>query len=333
LLDAQQNIRDDDVPVVRSAEALERTESEDVRLLLVGAGPVGTEATRAAVEDGVAGPVVGVVDTDERARRTAAVLLGGASYEAVDDVPPSFADVAVVAFSSRASAVEPVAARLVQLGCDVVTTCEEMADPPRQMRLRLDAVAERYQRSIVVTGANPGFVMDTLPLFVSSGCQGLRRIRVVRRVDTSTRRRPLVAKSGYGMTTKQFMSGIRTGTVGHVGLEASARLLAEGLRWKVKRVETAIDPVMGDDDLAIGQHQHLDLVDDQGRSIALELTMVWGLANPGDVIDLEGTVGVRMEIPGGYPGDQGTTARVIRALSRLRELEPGFYRPIDMPTF
>jgi 2,4-diaminopentanoate dehydrogenase len=301
------------------------------RLVMIGAGPVAMAAASAALEDGAATSVVAVTDPADPARRDAVARLGGTPYKSVYELPPGVGDLAIVAFSSRAGPVAPVAVRAMELGCHVVTTCEELADPTPSMRTELARKATATGRSLVVAGANPGFVMDRLLLALADGCRDIRSVQVVRRLDSSTRRRPLVAKTGYGLTTEAFESGVLSGAVGHIGLEASARLVAEGLGWTVERVDGSIQPVIGREGLVAGQHQLLQLSCQGGRSVSLELTMAWGLPNPSDRIRLEGALGLDVEIVGGYPGDEGTTAQIVKVLANIGELAPGFYRPIDLP--
>jgi hypothetical protein len=52
---------------------------------------------------------------------------------------------------------------------------------------------------------------------------------------------------------------------------------------------------------------------------------------PGDTIVVHGVPPLRLEIPGGYHGDDGTSAQVVNAIGRHTDLAPGFYGPIDVP--
>ena len=69
----------------------------------------------------------------------------------------------------------------------------------------------------------------------------------------------------------------------------------------------------------------------EGRVIELELVLAWGLESPRDTLRIEGSPPLSIEIPGGYHGDEGTTAQIVRALGRCAQLPASFYRPIDMP--
>ncbi|MDP8958878.1 MAG: hypothetical protein M3N51_06685 [Actinomycetota bacterium] len=299
-------------------------------LVLVGAGPVGLAAARAAVEEEAVSRVVAVVDPSEEARRRGVALLGGLAHAFLEDLPPQLS-VALVAFSSRSKLVAPSIEHLLLLGCHVVTTCEELAHPEEVERGRLQGLAEEASRSVVATGANPGFVMDRLPLLLAGGSRRVRRVEVERRLDTSLRRQPLVAKTGRGLEVEEFRRRVTGGDIGHVGLECSARLLADGLGWEVDDLTLSTDPYIEVGEQVSGQHQRLELRASGGRSIGLELVMAWQLREPLDRIRVDGEPPIEVLVQGGYHGDQGTTARVVKGIQGIDGLAPGFYRPTDLP--
>lgn len=298
------------------------------RMILIGAGQIGLDAIASARDAGVGRPSV-VVDPDPEARATAQETLGVPAVETLDEVNTPH-EIAFVTFSSKAALVVPLVVRLLGSGAHTITTCEELADPSVNGADDLRSACRDAGRSVIVTGANPGFVMDRVPMLLAGGCRDLRSVVVVRRVDTRTRRKSLVAKTGYGMTPAEFSRAAETGAVGHVGLEASGRALAEGLSWRVLEATLSLDPIIGDGTV-LGQDQKLRLDCEGDRSIELELSMGWGLAEPGDWVSLQGATSLDVEIRGGFPGDEGTTARIVNAARRIAALEPGLYGPIDLP--
>lgn len=295
-------------------------------LVLVGAGPIGIDAARGCVALGVADAIVAVADTDPAAQVVAAEMFRCPVVATAADLPEAGAvDVAVLAFSSSATATAAVAADMLGRGWHVVTTCEELSDPLRPERDRLHRAARAARRAVVATGANPGFAMDGFPLAIAQGSAGVSAVRVMRRVDTSTRRQPLVAKTGRGLTETAFRAQAAAGELGHVGLRASARLLAVGLGWDVDSVEEVIEPVLAGDESVAGLHQRATGRDAAGRVVSLDLVMTWGLAGAVDRVEVDGSPPLVVEIVGGYPGDEGTTARVVRAVAACRTLEPGVH--------
>jgi hypothetical protein len=300
-------------------------------LVIVGAGPIGTWVAQAAVGDGVVDAIVGVVDPDDRARRELVATTGAPGYPTTVQLPRAQqGDVALVSFASAADKVAPEIIRLVSAGYDVVTTCEGLAWAPRHLWDAMHTSARSDGRTIVVTGANPGFAMDRLPLLLAGASREVTSVTVQRSMDTSACRPSLIAKSGRGLSREEFESQLAAGKVGHKGLDSSARLIARGLEWPHKDVVLAIKPILVDGK-AIGAFHKADLSAGDGRRIVLELTMAWKLEEPFDRVSIEGSPPVSVQIAGGYPIDDGTAAHVVSAIRHATNLSPGFYRPTDLP--
>lgn len=297
-------------------------------LLLVGAGPIGLAASSAAVDDGVA-TVVGVVDPDPEARESAQDLLDCPGFASLPIRVGKVADVAIVAFSSNAVATAPTVLSLLENGCHVVTTCEGLAFPDTDIAQRLTTAATANDVSVVVTGANPGFVMDRLASVVALAGRNVREVSVTRRLDTRTRRGPLVAKTGRGLTEVEFRALAAAGRLGHMGLPESARLIADALGWREQDLTSTLEPVLDGQGEVLGQHQLLTLQADAGRRVVMDLEMSWGAESPGDSIAVRGEFDLDVEVKGGYPGDKGTTAMVVRAVDGIERRMPGFHRPTD----
>jgi 2,4-diaminopentanoate dehydrogenase len=300
-------------------------------LVIVGAGPIGTWVAQGALADGAVDRIAAVVDPDARARSELVAATGAPGYASTVDLPRAGeGDAALVAFASAAEKVAPDVIRLVSAGYNVVTTCEGLAWAPRHIWDAMHTSARSDGRTIIVTGANPGFVMDRLPLLLAGATRGITRIHVERRMDTSTRRPSLVAKSGRGLTADQFAEGIASGRVGHKGLDSSARLIARGLEWPYHDVTVTVVPVIVDGTIVGASHSARLAAGDQ-REIVLELHMAWGVADEVDRIRIDGNPVIVNEFPGGYPVDEGTAAHVVTALRHMHSLSPGFYRPTDIP--
>ena len=300
-------------------------------LVIVGAGPIGTLGAEAALEDGVVETIVAVVDPDERARRELVAATGAPGYASTVGLPRARpGDIALVAFASAAEKVAPEIIRLVSAGYDVVTTCEGLAWAPRHIWDAMHTSARSDGKRIIVTGTNPGFVMDRLPLMVAGASRKISRILVERHLDTSGRRPSLVAKSGRGLSEDEFREAVAAGRVGAKGLDSSARLIARGLEWPHRDVTVRIEPIMDNGHVA-GAHHSARLSAGQGREIALDLVMAWGLEETFDRITIDGTPPIVMETIAGFPGDEGTAAQVVGAIRRMSTLVPGFYRPTDIP--
>lgn len=101
------------------------------------------------------------------------------------------ADLVVHTTSSHFSAFLPQIIEILKAGLDVVSTAEELSFPwlahPEEAA-EIDAVAKRVGKTVLGTGVNPGFLMDALPLYLTSLCQRVDRIEVIRAINASGRR-------------------------------------------------------------------------------------------------------------------------------------------------
>lgn len=302
------------------------------RLLIIGGGPIGTGAAQAALDDGVVSGIVGIVDQDSAVRSRLQKRFMTDGWPSSADVPIAEpGDRAIVAFSSRAEDVTKVIVRLLSSGYHVVTPAEELAWPERHVRDALKSSARSNRRSVIAVGANPGFSMDRLPLLLASSCRMVKSVEVTRLVDTATHREGLRSRTGFGLPVEDVVDGLRSGALGHVGLSSSARMLAVGLGWPAHDVSETAKPIVGDDGLVAGVQQRAEVRTPNGRHITLDITLAFDLPNPADRIVIDGSPRMEVNIPGGYPGVEGTTAQLAGALAECVELEPGFYRPIDLP--
>src|SRR5688572_6851697 len=157
----------------------------------VGLGLIGQRVAATGIREGLYRPVAAVDPAPQLVGRDLGELLGDRANgvtvratlaEALADAkePPALA---LHATRSTVRAVADELIALAEAGCDVVSTCEELAAP----RLRAPDVADRIDRAavaagrrIVGAGVNPGFAMDLLPLVLAQASSDVRSI-VIRR--------------------------------------------------------------------------------------------------------------------------------------------------------
>jgi 4-hydroxy-tetrahydrodipicolinate reductase len=281
--------------------------------------------------DGPQWVVDAVVDPDEEARLGAAAEFNVLGFRTATELPQAGpGDVAVIAFSSSVEPTVDAIVDVLERGYHAVTTCEDLAFAPSAVADRLEDLAVQRHRVIAVTGANPGFVMDRLPIACAHASWAVRRITVTRRLDTKYRRAPLVRKTGKGLTEAAFREGVASGDIGHRGLIQSAKAVTLAMGWPDGHEEVTIDPVIDDHGLVAGLAQ-VARVDTGGRVVELSLVMAWGVENPSDTVEISGEPEFRLEIPGGFHGDTGTAALVANSVVMAPRLEPGYYDPGRLP--
>jgi len=107
-----------------------------------------------------------------------------------------------------------------------------MADP---------AIIEAIMKTVTIP-----VMMDSWPLFMTSVCQQVKRIRIARVQDVSPRRGPFQKKIGAGCTPKEFEEKVASGTLRHMGLAESVAMIPAGLGWEIDDINESIEPVMAE---------------------------------------------------------------------------------------
>ncbi len=323
-----------------------------IRVVQYGIGAIGSALTKLLVAKKWA-KIVGAVDVDkEKAGRDLGVVAGlGRKLDVLvspsleNALPKTEADVVVHSTVSRLQLVWPQIREAVERGLDVVSSCEELAYPwKRQPELahEIDEFAKSHGSSVLGTGVNPGFVMDTLVLALTAACQEIESIQVHRVVDASTRRLPLQKKIGAGRTVEEFQGKVAEGSMGHVGLEESMALMADSLGWKLDIVTTSIQPVVAEkrtispfltvDPGRVTGLRQIARGARAGREVlSLELEMYLGAAEPRDSVKIKGVPSLDVTFNGGVAGDAATVAIMVNVLPRVLAARPGLVTMRDIP--
>lgn len=320
----------------------------DLRVVSVGLGPIGIEVLRyAAARPEI--EIVGAVDIDPgKAGRSLRDVAGvdrdlTVSLTLDDALMGRTADAVLHStVSSLPAAMEGLAPAL-RHGLSVVSTCEELSYPWRTQpgaARELDEKARAAGVAVLGTGVNPGFVMDVLPLVLTSACQEVRRVEVERIVDAGNRRAPLQRKVGAGLTPEQFDELVRKGSVRHVGLTESAWMILDALGWAPDEFEETIEPVLAEREIVIeastvqpgqvaGVRQVLRVSTAGEEKLRLELRMYIGAEAPCDRIRISGVPDLDIQIVGGVHGDRATAAVAVNSLLAMGE-ETGLLTMLDL---
>jgi 2,4-diaminopentanoate dehydrogenase len=322
-----------------------------VRAVQYGIGPIGAAIARLAHDRGI--QIVGAIDVDPaKVGKDAGEIMGlgkplgvrvSSNPEAVlGGTSPD------IVFHSTASSLQKVAGQLtdiLQAGRNVVSTCEELAYPRvhnPELGAELHQVARASGVTILGTGINPGFLMDTLPIVLSGVCQTVSRVEVHRVVDASLRRLPLQKKVGAGLSVEEFAKLVAAGTVRHVGLKESIYLIADALGWELDRTTESTEPFVAEEDvcsqyfavkkgMVAGVKQHgAGFVGGEER-ICLRLAMALGAPDPRDEVHIVGVPEIRSVVQGGVHGDLATAAIVVNSARRVIDAAPGLITMKDLP--
>ena len=256
-------------------------------------------------------------------------------------------DVVVHATSSYLKDVFPQLKEIVEHGANVVSTCEELSYPfvsSGELAHELDELARKHKVTVLGTGINPGFVMDTLPITLSSVCQEVKSIRVERVMDAASRRAPFQRKIGAGLSVDEFTRKIRDKQItGHVGLEQSVAMVADALKWKLQAVEVGtVKPVIAKKPVeskavkvgagkVAGLKQSACGIKDCKPVITLSFEAYIGAKEEYDSVAIKGTPSIRQKISPCVHGDLATAAMVVNSIPKVVNSEPGLKTMKDLP--
>jgi len=244
-------------------------------------------------------------------------------------------DVVLQTTGSYLKMIYPQLAEIVSAGVNIISSAEELLYPHLrnpELADELDALAKSNGVTVLGTGVNPGFVMDTLPLVLSGVCHRVDRIESERVVDVSTRRKALQRKVGAGLTASEFEEKVADGTFGHVGLLESVALVAAGMGWELDVIEETIEPAVAQKDMpslgiekgcVTGIRQIGTGTKDGKELIRLYLQISAGAENPHDSVDIYGTPDMKVVISNGTAGGLATNAALVNTIPQVIDAKPG----------
>ena len=324
--------------------------SDSIRVVQCGLGPIGIQLIRLLTRRGLT--LAGAVDIDaKKLGRDVGLLAGIGSLDVTvtENLPATLdrarADVVLLSTVSSLCAVKSQLLQAVKAGVPVVSTCEELSYPwltfPQEAR-EIDRAASEAGVAVLGTGVNPGFLMDCLPLSLTSVCRRVESVRVERVQDASRRRLPFQHKIGAGLSPQAFALRVEDGTLRHVGLTESMHMIADRLGWRLERSEDVVEPI-----LARRRHASADMTVEPGHALGVSqvgrafvqdrevITLVFraaiGEPQPYDRVVVQGRPSFESTLRGGIGGDEATCAITANAVSAILRAAPGLRTMADMP--
>jgi 4-hydroxy-tetrahydrodipicolinate reductase len=257
------------------------------------------------------------------------------------------ADIAIHTTSSFLKETYPQIASILKQGLNVVSTCEELSYPyvsEPELAGKLDALAKKHEATVLGTGINPGFLMDTLVITLTSACEKIDKIEVTRVMNAATRRVPFQKKIGAGLTAEEFQKKIAEKHItGHVGLEQSISMIANALAWKLDKINMeSVEPVIAkraveskdirvDAGKVAGLKQKAHGTMKNREVIDLDFQAYIGAEEEYDSVTIKGVPNINQKIQPCVHGDIGTVAVIVNAIPRVINAPTGLYTMKDLP--
>jgi 4-hydroxy-tetrahydrodipicolinate reductase len=299
--------------------------------------------------------LVGVIDRHpEKHGRTVGEITGRECDVAViadhDAVLAKKPEVCCILTASNLSEISDQVEPSVRAGANVIGIAETLSYPwasDPAWASRFDALAKEHGVSILGTGINPGFVLDALPIALSSVCLRIDRIEASRVNDLSPFGPTVMASQGVGTTVEEFERGAADGTiVGHIGFRESIGLIGSALGWDIDEIVETRAPIVSSVERST-PHVHVAAGDVCGcRHVArgyakgeLKIELVHPQQihpemegqDTGDYIKIFGDPNISLTNQPEIPGGKGTYASVGNYIPLIGAARPGIVTVLDMP--
>ncbi|MCR4417954.1 MAG: hypothetical protein WHV63_08565 [Ignavibacteria bacterium] len=226
----------------------------------------------------------------------------------------------------------------------VISSCEELLFPfekHKKLSEEIDIKAKENFVHVLGTGVNPGFVMDTLPVFLTSVCKDIQSIKITRVVDLNKRRKNLQTKVGLGLTKSEFNKLVRLQKLGHIGLMESAQFLNYFLKLGAKKFTEKVEPILADRKIktkyfeinkgdVVGLNHSIIGKSATKKLIELQLIFRADTKEDFDEILIDGTPPINLKIENGISGDLATVAMMVNSIPNLLHARYGLITMKDI---
>ncbi|ACL70857.1 2,4-diaminopentanoate dehydrogenase [Halothermothrix orenii] len=324
------------------------------KIVVWGLGAMGSGMARLITEKrGL--ELVGGIDRDQNKKgKDLGKILGGESLgiKVENDFNYTFkdADLVIIATTSFTREVFPQIERAVNNGLNVITIAEEMAYPEAQeaeLADKIDKLARENGVTVLGTGVNPGFVLDTLVVTLSAVSCKINKIKATRVNDLSPFGPTVMKTQGVGTTPEEFKEGVEKGEItGHIGFPESIRMIADTIGWDLDEIKEKREPIISN------THRETPYIKVEPGMVAGCNHIAWGLKDgkkiielehpqqicpekegveTGDYIEISGDPDLKLRIKPEIPGGKGTQAVAVNMIPAVIEARPGLVSMMDLP--
>ncbi|WP_040211526.1 2,4-diaminopentanoate dehydrogenase, partial [Clostridium polynesiense] len=260
------------------------------------------------------------------------------------------ADIVILAIDSFVDKVYPYIEAILKAKKNCITIAEEMAYPytvNADLAEKMHKLALENGVTVLGTGVNPGFVLDTLVVVLSAACRKINRIKAVRINDLSPFGHTVMKTQGVGISPEEFYKGLEDGSiVGHIGFKQSIPLVSKALGMEIDEIEEIREPIIsktyrrteyvevkpgmvaGCRHIAYGKFKGETIITmEHPQQVNPELENI----KTGDFIEILGEPKISMAITPETPGGTGTVALAVNMIPLVISASPGLKTMIDLP--
>lgn len=260
------------------------------------------------------------------------------------------ADVVLLSTDSFVKGVFPQIKLILESKKNCITIAEEMAFPyydEEELSKEIDKIAKENGVTVLGTGVNPGFVLDTLIITLSAACRKVKNIKASRINDLSPFGATVMRTQGVGTSVEEFEKGIKEGTiVGHIGFRESIPMIAKILGLDIDEIIETREPIISNTyretpyvkvepgmvagccHIGYGMKEGIAIITlEHPQQIHPECEGV----ETGDYINIEGDPSLNLSINPETPGGIGTIATAVNMIPQVIASCSGLVTMADLP--
>jgi 4-hydroxy-tetrahydrodipicolinate reductase len=329
-----------------------------VKVILYGLGVTGTGMGRLLLEkEGI--EIVGAIcNTAEKEGKDLGEILGTerklgvkASRDVDAVLSSTEADVVLHGRFSFVKDAYPEIVKAVKANKNVISIAEELAYPYKthlELDHKIDRLAKQHGVTVLATGANPGFMFDTLILTLTGVCHKVERIKGYRSIDITpfAVSKPVLDRLGIGFTPEAFVKGSQDGTVvGHPGFAESMTMVADTLGWKIDEIKKVYEPFISKthrdtptvkiEPGLVGGFKETGYAMSKGEAL-ITLEMQFHVHPEAesyeirDIIEIDGVPPIRLKTSPGISSFHATVGNAVNNIPKVINAPPGLVSMRDL---
>ncbi len=250
-------------------------------------------------------------------------------------------DIVFLSTSSFLDRIFPQIVECLNKGFNVISTCETLSFPEfryPELSKKLDSIANERGKTILGSGINPGFLLDSLIVTFSATSAEIDSVKAVRCIDALKRRESFQHKVGVGKDKSEVERLLKEGKItGHVGYGESVALVCEAMGLEPDEIIEGQEIVLATDEGPVKKGKVSGM---RGWGIALkngrervrvEFHSIAG-SDEYEEVHIKGDNEVRWRSTG-TKGDLGTAAVIVNLAETVVEYSPGLIKMSDIIPF
>lgn len=282
----------------------------DIRAVVYGFGEIGKLLAGEAIKRDM--EITGVVDTNPSLIGEKVSDFGLDSDARISDKLEFDGDVVFLCTGSWLDRVLPQIEFCVNKGFNVLSTCETLSYPEYrypELADKIDELAKQNNVSVMGAGINPGFLLDSLLIFLSAPSTEVYSIKAVRSADALKRRNTFQKKIGIGLDSEEAQKQLSEGKIsGHAGYAESVMLVCDVLNFMPEELKEGQE-VVEENGKALGLKGYGSALK-RGKEIIRIEFHAYSNAEEYEEITIKGNNSVMWRSTG-TKGDMGTAATIL----------------------